>query len=87
MPYPDNLDNHFAVDPATVNRPDSTENRLAKAYAEDVIRLGTDYDGIEQAPMRIREAHVTISAVSARYGNLEDSISHGRNPLHTLTNS
>jgi tetratricopeptide (TPR) repeat protein len=95
MPYPDNLDNHFAVDPAKwdfyamdvyrilgVNRPDSTENRLAKAYAEDVIRLGTDYDGTERAPMRIAEAHVTLGVVSARQGNLEEAISHGRNALH-----
>lgn len=95
MPYPDNLDHHFAVDPAKwdfyamdcyrqlgINRADSTENRLAKAYAEDVIRLGTDYDGTERAPMRIAEAHVTLGVICARQGNLEEAISHGRNALH-----
>jgi hypothetical protein len=34
-----------------VNRPDGTQNRLAKAYAEDVIRLGA-----ERAPTRIAHA-------------------------------
>jgi hypothetical protein len=29
------------------NHPDSTENRLAKTYAEDAIRRGTSYDGTE----------------------------------------
>jgi hypothetical protein len=50
MPYPDNLDHHFAVDPAKcdyyamdvyrilgANHPDSNENRLARVYAEDVV--------------------------------------------------
>jgi tetratricopeptide (TPR) repeat protein len=100
MPYPDNVDNHFAVDPAKwdyyamdvyrvlgVNRPDSTENRLAKAYAEDVIRRGTDYDGTEREPMRIAHAHVTLGVVCARQGNLEEAISHGRNALHRKRHS
>jgi tetratricopeptide (TPR) repeat protein len=94
-PYPDNLDHHFAVDPAKwdfyamdcyrilgENRPNSTENLLAGTYAENVIRLGTDYDGTERAPMRIAEAHVTLGVVCARQGNLEEAISHGRNALH-----
>jgi hypothetical protein len=95
MPHPDNLDHLFAVDPATwdyyamdayrvlgANHPDSTENRLAKAYAEDAIRRGTSYDGTEREPMRIAQAHVTLGVVSARQGNLEEAIFHGRNALH-----
>lgn len=100
MPYPDNLENHFAVDPTKwdyyamdvyrvlgVNRPDSTENRLAKTYAEDVIRRGTDYDGTEREPMRIAHAHVTLGVISARQGNLEEAISHGRIALHRKRHS
>lgn len=95
MPYPDDVDNHFVVDPSKwdfyamdcyrqlgADRPDGAENRLAKSYAEDVIRLGTDYDGAERAPMRIAEAHVTLGVVSAREGNLEEAAFYGRNALH-----
>jgi hypothetical protein len=95
IPYPDNLDHDFTVDPANwdyyvmdvyrvlgANRPDGTENRLAKAYAEDVIRLGTDYDGTERAPMRISSALVTLGIVSVRQGNLEEAISYGRSTFH-----
>jgi tetratricopeptide (TPR) repeat protein len=95
MPHPDNLDHRFAVAPAEwdyfamdvyrvlgANRPNGTENRLARTYAENVITLRTDYDGTERAPKRIAEAHVTLGVVSARQGNLEGAISHGRNALH-----
>jgi tetratricopeptide (TPR) repeat protein len=95
MPYPDNLDHNFVVDPAKwdfyamgvyrvlgASCPDSAENRLATAYAEDVIRLGTDYDGTEREPVRIAEAHVTLGVVCARQGNLEEAISHGRRAFH-----
>jgi tetratricopeptide (TPR) repeat protein len=95
MPYPDNLDHLFAVDPATwdyyamdayrvlgASHPESTENRLAKTYAEDVIRRETGYDGTERAPMQIAQAHVTLGVVSARQGNLEEAIFHGRTALH-----
>jgi tetratricopeptide (TPR) repeat protein len=95
MPYPDNVDHHFAVDPTKwdyyamdvyrilgATGPDSTENGLARAHAEDVIRLGTDYDGTERAPMRIACALVTLGVVSARQGNLEEAISYGRSAFH-----
>ena len=64
------------------NHPNSTENRLAKTYAEDAIRRGTGYDGTERAPMQIAQAHVTLGVVSARQGDLEEAISYGRNALH-----
>jgi transcriptional regulator with XRE-family HTH domain len=91
MPYPDNADHLFVVDPAKwdffamgvyrvlgVNRPDGSENRLATAYAEDVIRLGTHCDGTEREPIRIAEAHVTLGVVCARRGSLDEAIMHGR---------
>lgn len=95
MPYPDNVDNHFVVDPSKwdfysmdcyrllgASRPDGVENSLARQYAEDVIRLGTDYDGTERAPMRIAEAHVTLGVVAARQGDIDEAIAHGRTALH-----
>lgn len=95
LPHPDNIDHHFAVNPAKwdfyamdcyrllgADHPDGTENRLAKAYAEDVIRISTDWDGTERAPMRIAEARVTLGVVAARQGDLEEAVSFGRNALH-----
>jgi hypothetical protein len=95
MPYPDNLDNHFVVDPAkwdfyamdcyrilgATGNPGSTENRLAQTYAQDVIRIGTDHDGTERSPMRIAEARVTLGVVSARQGDLEGAVTYGRSAI------
>jgi hypothetical protein len=95
MPYPQNLDNHFAVDPAkwdfygmdcyrllgAVGAADSTENRLAQTYAEEVIRLGTDYDGTQRSPMRIAEARITLGVVAARQGDADGAVAHGRAAL------
>ena len=95
LPYPENLDNHFAVDPAkwdfygmdcyrllgAASGADSTENRLAQTYAEEVIRLGTDYDGTQRSPMRIAEARVTLGVVAARQGDAEGAVVHGRAAL------
>jgi hypothetical protein len=64
LPYPDNLDNHFAVDPTrwdfysmdcfrilgVAGDTASTENKLAESYAHEVIRIGTDATGTELSP-------------------------------------
>lgn len=95
LPYPENLDNHFAVDPAkwdfyamdcyrvlgAVGDAGSTENRLAQNYAEEVIRSGTAPDGTERSPMRIAEARVTLGVVSARQGDVEGAVTYGRAAL------
>ena len=95
MPYPENLDNHFAVDPAkwdfysmdcyrilgATHDPGSTENKLAESYATEVLRLGTDASGIELSPMRNAEARVTLGVISVRQGDLEQALSHGRRAL------
>jgi hypothetical protein len=95
MPYPDNLDNHFTVDPAkwdfygmdcyrllgAASGPDSMENRLARSYAEDVIRTSTDGDGTERSPMRIAEARVTLGVVAARQGDADGAVAYGRAAL------
>jgi tetratricopeptide (TPR) repeat protein len=83
QPYPDNLDNHFVVDP---NKFDFYamdcyrilgENRMATTLAEEVIRASTDFDGTERSPMRIAEARLTLGVAAAREGELEEAIVHG----------
>ena len=95
MPYPENLDNHFAVDPAkwdfysmdcyrilgAGHDTGSTENKLAESYAADVIRIGTDTSGIELSPMRNAEARVTLGVVAARQGELERALDYGHRAL------
>lgn len=95
LPYPENLDNHFAVDPAkwdfygmdcyrlmgAAGNPGSTENQLATSYAEEIIRTGTDIDGTERSPMRIAEARVTLGVVAARQGDVEGAAEYGRAAL------
>ncbi|MGY0463508.1 XRE family transcriptional regulator [Kitasatospora sp. cg17-2] len=83
LPYPDNLDNHFVVDPAKYDFYAMDcyrllgENRLARTLAEEVIRASTDYDGTERSPMRIAEARLTLGVVAAREGDLEGAVNYG----------
>jgi tetratricopeptide (TPR) repeat protein len=95
MPYPENLDNHFAVDPAkwdfysmdcyrilgASHDTASTENTLAESYATEVLRLGTDSTGTELSPMRNAEARVTVGVISARQGDLERALDYGQRAL------
>jgi len=94
MPYPENLDNHFAVDPAKwdfysmdcyriLGSGDAagTENKLAASYAAEVLRLGTDSAGVERSPMRNAEARITLGVIAAREGDLERALAHGRQAL------
>ncbi|GGV39471.1 hypothetical protein GCM10010495_66020 [Kitasatospora herbaricolor] len=83
MPYPENLDNHFVVDPAKYDFYAMDcyrmlgENKLATTLAEEVIRASTDYDGTERSPMRIAEARLTLGVVAARDGDLERALNYG----------
>src|SRR5258708_6935912 len=95
LPYPENLDNHFAVDPSkwdfysmdcyrilgSSHDASSTENRLAESYAAEVIRLGTDSTGTERSPMRNAEARVTLGVIAARQSELEQALGYGRRAL------
>jgi tetratricopeptide (TPR) repeat protein len=95
LPHPENLDNHFAVDPAkwdfhsmdcyrllgSQNDVNGVENKLAESYAAEVIRLGTDIGGVERSPMRNAEARITLAVVSARQGELERALEYGRQAL------
>jgi tetratricopeptide (TPR) repeat protein len=87
LPYPDNIENHFVVDPAKFDfyRMDAYrrvgEDRLAEQIAGQVIQAGTDFDGTERAPMRISEARVTLGVVAARAGDLDLALSYGEKAL------
>jgi tetratricopeptide (TPR) repeat protein len=90
LPHPDNLDHHFAVDPAKWTfyamdcyriLPGASEQRLAETYAGEVLRAGIDYDGTERSPMRNAEARVTLGVVAARQGDVERALEEGRRAL------
>ncbi|WP_406257686.1 XRE family transcriptional regulator [Streptomyces nigra] len=87
MPYPENLDNHFVVDPAKFDFYAMDwyrlvgEDRLARTLAEEVLRAGTDFDGTERSPMRNAEARVTLGVTAAREGDLEQALIHGERAL------
>ncbi|WP_027342835.1 hypothetical protein [Hamadaea tsunoensis] len=87
LPYPDDLDNHFVVDPAKFDFYAMDGYRLvgedgrASLYAREVIRASTDPNGIERKPMRISEARLTLAVVAGRAGDLERAVSLGRKAL------
>ncbi|WP_331718556.1 XRE family transcriptional regulator (plasmid) [Streptomyces sp. NBC_00161] len=87
MAYPENIENHFVVDPAKFDyyRMDAYrrvgEDRLAEQIAGEVIRVNTDWDGTERAPMRISEAKLTLGVVAARDGDLDTALSYGEQAL------
>ncbi|MEU7481849.1 helix-turn-helix transcriptional regulator [Lentzea sp. NPDC042327] len=87
MPYPDNLENHFVVDPDKFDfyvmdcYRHVGDDRLASGIADEVIRVSTGPGGFERAPMRIAEARVTLGVAAARAGDLEGAIAFGRRAL------
>jgi hypothetical protein len=87
MPYPENLDHHFVVDPTKFDfyamdcYRHLAEDRMAETLADEVIRSATDFDGTERAPMRLAEARVTLGVVAARQGDVEQAIHHGGQAL------
>lgn len=87
MPYPENIENHFVVDPSKFDfyamdcYRQIGENRLARELSDEVIRVSTDFHGNERWPMRIAEAQVTLGVVAAREGNLEEAVGYGQRAL------
>jgi len=87
MPYPDNLDHHFVVDPTKYDfymmdcYRHLAEDRMAETLATEVIAASTDFDGTVRAPMRQAEARITLGVVAARRGDLEAAISQGERAL------
>jgi tetratricopeptide (TPR) repeat protein len=87
LPYPENLDHHFVVDPSKFDFYAMDcyrrvgEDDLAQVYAHEVIRSSTDPDGTERKPMRIAEARITLGVVAGRSGDLEGALAHGHDAL------
>jgi hypothetical protein len=88
MPYPENLDHHFVVDPTKFDfyAMDCyrmlADDKMAENLASEVIQASTDFDGKERAPMRLAEARITLGVVAARQGDLEGAIHQGERALN-----
>ena len=88
MPYPENLDHHFVVDPTKFDfyAMDCyrmlADDKMAENLASEVIQASTDFDGKERAPMRLAEARITLGVVAARQGDLDEAIGQGERALH-----
>lgn len=88
MPYPENLDHHFVVDPTKFDfyAMDCyrmlADDKMADNLANEVIQASTDFDGKERAPMRLAEARITLGVVAARQGDLGEAISQGERALN-----
>ena len=87
MPYPENLDHHFVVDPTKFDfyAMDCyrmlADDRMAENLANEVIQASTDFDGQERAPMRLAEARITLGVVAARDGDVNAAIEQGERAL------
>jgi hypothetical protein len=75
MPYPENLDHHFVVDPTKYDfyamdcYRQLAEDKMAETLADEVIRKSTDFDGTERAP------------IAAREGDIEQAVHQGERAL------
>jgi transcriptional regulator with XRE-family HTH domain len=82
-PRPAHPEHHFVVDPdkwdfyAMDAYRIAGDDDLARHHAEQVLRLGAGPDGAERAPMRMAEARLTLGAVAARSGELEQAADVG----------
>jgi hypothetical protein len=87
LPYPENLDNHFVVDPTKFDYYAMDCYRIlgvdtmAENLANEVIQASTDFDGQERAPMRLAEARTTLGVVRARQGDPDVAVELGLKAL------
>jgi tetratricopeptide (TPR) repeat protein len=87
LPYPDDLDNHFVVDPSKFDFYTMDcyrrlgEDSLAASYATEVIHSSADTSGADRKPMRTAEAKITLGVVAARSGDLERATEYGQQAL------
>ncbi len=88
MPYPENLDHHFVVDPTKFDfyAMDCyrmlADDKMAENLANEVVQASTDFDGKERAPMRLAEARITLGVVAARQGDLDEAVRQGEHALN-----
>jgi tetratricopeptide (TPR) repeat protein len=89
MPYPENIENHFVVDPAKFDfyamdcYRHVGDNDVARELSQEVITASTDFDNRERWPMRIAEAQITLGVVAARDGDLDEAVARGRRALRS----
>ncbi len=75
--HPDDLDNHFVVDPQKFDfyAMDCCrvvgDDAQAEAYARAVLADSVGLDGVVRNPMRVAEARLTLAVVAARGRDLE----------------
>lgn len=87
MPYPENVANHFVVDPSKFDFYAMDcyrllgEDALAETYATEVLRAGTDFGGRDVSTMRNAEARITLGVVAARQGDLDQALTYGGRAL------
>lgn len=87
MPYPGNVDNHFVVDPTKYDFYAMDcyryvgENRLAREFSHEAIRVSSGYSGQERWPMRTASAQITLGVVAAREGDLDEAVTRGQQAL------
>lgn len=87
LPYPENLANHFVVDPAKFDFYAMDcyrllgEDQLAETYARQVLAVGTNFDGTERSPMRNAEARITLGVIAARSGAVDEAVALGETAL------
>jgi hypothetical protein len=90
---PSNPDDHFMIDPTKwhfyamdVYR-NIGRDPLAQVYSEEVLRLGTDGNGIERNPMRIAEARITLAVIAERAGEHDEALAQGFRALDSARRS
>lgn len=88
MPYPENIDNHFVVDPSKFDfyamdcYRHVGEDRLALELADEVVRASAGFNNQARWPMRIAEARVTQGVIAARDGDLDRAVALGRQAIN-----
>lgn len=89
MPYPENVQNHFVVDPGKWDFYSMDcyrkvgDNQISETLAREVLRAGVDFDGTERSPMRNAEARITLGVVAAREGDLGTALAYGEQALRS----
>lgn len=87
MPYPENIDNHFVVDPSKYDfyvmdcYRHIGDDRRARELSNEVIRASTGFNNHDRWLMRIAEAQITLGVAAAREGDLDEAVAFGRRAL------
>lgn len=81
--HPEDLENHFVVDPQKFDfyAMDCCrvvgDDAQAASFARAVLADSTTLDGTVRNPMRVAEAHLTLAVVAARARDVEQAVAEG----------